>query len=45
MQIDHATAHLEGAGGRMVLMLDPDFGTQCLVQQRPAQLRVGAMPA
>ena len=36
-----ATAHLEGAGGCVVFMLDPDPGAQPLAQQRPGQLWCG----
>ena len=36
--IDETTAHFEGAGGRVVFVLDPHFGAGALGQQRPGVL-------
>ena len=35
VHVDQATAHLEGAQRRVILVLDPRFGAQRLVQLRP----------
>ena len=39
IEIDQPTAHLEGADGRVILMLDPDLAAGALAQQRPGILR------
>ena len=39
VEIGEAATHLEGAGWRMVFMLDPDFGARPRGQQRPGILR------
>ena len=39
IEIDDAAAHLEGASGRVVLVLDHDIDTSALTQQRPGELR------
>ncbi len=39
VDIDQPATHLEGRGGRVVLVLDPQLAAQALGQQRPGQLR------
>ena len=39
IEIDNATPHLEGADGRVVLVLDPHLRARTLRQQRPGMLR------
>jgi hypothetical protein len=41
IHVDQAAAHLEGPQWCVVLMLDPGFGTERLVEQRPGVLRRG----
>jgi len=41
VQVDEATAHLEGAGGGVVLVLDPDLAPAALTEQGPWDLRRG----
>jgi hypothetical protein len=39
VEVGHAAAHLEGAGRRMVLVLDPHRQAQAIAQQGPGVLR------
>jgi hypothetical protein len=39
VDVDQAAAHLERAGGRAVLVLDPHLGTEGLAEQGPHELR------
>ena len=39
IHVDHAAAHLEGAGRRMVLVLHPDLAAGAPCEQRPGILR------
>ena len=39
VHVGEAAAHLEGADGRVVLVLDPDLGAGARGQQRPGNLR------
>src|SRR5260370_36188721 len=39
VELDHAAAHLEGAGRGMVLVLDPDLVADPAPPERPAILR------
>ncbi len=41
VEVDETTAYLEGAGRRVILVLDPQIGAQFLAQQRPRKLRCG----
>lgn len=39
VDLDEAAAELEGADGRVILMLDEDLAARALRQQRPGDLR------
>jgi len=41
IHVDKPATHLEGAAGRVFLVLDVDFGPAARGQQRPGELRGG----